>query len=295
MESYFRWAEKNLLGEKLTKTPAGDDLQNTIHQKLNARISDYENRKVVRLRWIPAAAAASVMLAVTVAALLRNKPAQISWLTLQNKTGQAQLRYLPDSSKVWLNSGTTLSYISGFEGNSRDMVLEGEAYFEVIRNENKPFIVRSQGIHTKVLGTRFNVKAYPQMSRVAVTVISGKVGVEKDGEKQSTVFLKANQQAIFDKTSKALGRSKDLNAGEQIAWQSGRLVFFDAPLQEVLLAISNKYGQTIQAPEQFKRCRIYFEFSDEQFAETLSLLEKLTESKIEDVDGTYRLNGKGCQ
>ncbi|REA63647.1 hypothetical protein DSL64_04195 [Dyadobacter luteus] len=294
MERYFRRAEKDLFKAETSYMANESEVNESIYEKLNARIQARETRRVISLRRLPIAAAASIILVAGITLFFQRKAPVSSFQTLQNNSRQAQLSYLPDSSKVWLNTGSTIRYIAGFQGASREILLDGEAYFEVKRNELKPFVVKSHGIKTQVLGTRFNVKAYAQMNRVAVTVISGKVGVGLEDKQQSSVFLKANQQAVYDKASRNLSQIDDLNAHEQISWQSGRLVFFNTPLPEVLLGIFHKYGKKINSSADFDRCRIYFELSDETFAEMLILLEKLTESKVKTINGVYQLTGKGC-
>lgn len=120
-------------------------------------------------------------------------------MTITAQKGQKTTVTLPDGSRVWVNSGSTLSYGSRYNQKERIINLEGEAYFEVAKNKNAPFIVRSHGFSVKALGTAFEVKAYPEDKQIAVALIRGKVEV---GDNYSKVFLMPNQRVVYDCTSK---------------------------------------------------------------------------------------------
>jgi len=295
LKQYFKWTERNLLEQPASRVQDESEVRDSIYEKIKERIDTTPAQREIPYRWMHLAAAASILVVIGLIIWFPSTPPALSWQKLENRSQTVRFAYLPDSSKVWLNAGTTLKYPAHFRGPFRNVALEGEAYFEVVRDEEKPFLVQSQGVTTRVLGTRFNVKAYPQMERVAVTVVSGKVGVLGEGKENKSILLTANQQAVYHKLSKALSQQADMDAQNEIAWQSGRLVFHNTPLPEVLLAIYHKYGQKIESSAAFDRCSIYFEFSDETFKETLNLLEKLTGSSIKNINGTYEMTGNGCQ
>ena len=125
---------------------------------------------------------------------------------------------LPDSSVVVLNSGSTLSYPDKFETASRTVKLTGEAFFEVKRNSRRPFYVQTKDVTIKVLGTKFNVKSYPDELTSETTLVSGSVEIsqnntENDKTKKKTtapIYLKPNQKAIFTRTT-GITELKDLN------------------------------------------------------------------------------------
>jgi ferric-dicitrate binding protein FerR (iron transport regulator) len=112
---------------------------------------------------------------------------------------------LPDSSVVVLNSGSSLSYPDKFEAGSRTVVLNGEAFFEVKKNKHRPFFVKTKDITIRVLGTKFNVKSYPDEITTETTLVSGKVEILKNSDLANidknktiaTIVLKPNQKAIF--------------------------------------------------------------------------------------------------
>jgi transmembrane sensor len=114
---------------------------------------------------------------------------------------------LSDGTKVWLNSGSTLKYPSVFLANKREIYLEGEAYFDVTHDKERPFIVNTSEIHIKVLGTKFNVKSYPDENLIETTLVSGSIEIEakQQGEKTKRLLrLEPNQKATFSRTTNNL-------------------------------------------------------------------------------------------
>lgn len=113
--------------------------------------------------------------------------------------GEKSYLQLPDGTKVWLNSCTTIQYAEDYGRSNRNIHLSGEAYFEVARNEKKPFIVKANGIDVKALGTAFNISAYPEDTQLITTLFSGKVAVQPTLTKQQ-IMLAPNQVAIYYKS-----------------------------------------------------------------------------------------------
>jgi len=157
----------------------------------------------------------------------------LSAANLQEKEvgkGQVSKVTLEDGTKVWLNAGTKLSYPKHFASDSRKVTLIGEAYFEVLHLAKKPFIIQSGAVKTVVLGTSFNISAYPDDQKVEVTVLTGKVAVitpEKSTSKTNTVFLTPNQKITYKAAGLKTAPVKVL-AKESIRWKQGKLVFKSA-------------------------------------------------------------------
>lgn len=150
--------------------------------------------------------------------------------------GQYQL-ILADGSKVWLNAGSEMSYTEGFGKADRRLSLQGEAYFEVAKNENIPFIVHVKGQEIRVLGTAFNVNAYSDESLVKTTLQEGSLVVSNDKQK---FVLKPNQQAVLDKEANKMA-TRDVNAVTVIAWKDGIFNFHGMSLEECLRIIARWY------------------------------------------------------
>ena len=128
---------------------------------------------------------------------------QIAWAEIHSTMGSRVSFNLPDGTRGWLNSGSTLKYALNFE-ESRKVELEGEAYFDVTPDKSHPFYVRTPEVQIRVLGTTFNLRAYPDDKTVETTLLTGMLEIqtlsETDGNKQ-TIVLKPNQKATFQKST----------------------------------------------------------------------------------------------
>lgn len=120
--------------------------------------------------------------------------------TLSAENGSRTRTILPDGSTVWVNAGSHISFDNDFKGQTREVTLNGEAYFDVVKNPQQPFIVHVSGYDIRVLGTAFNVKSYPDDKTIETTLLRGLVQVTKQGEtKQRPIFLHPNEKLILDK------------------------------------------------------------------------------------------------
>ena len=107
---------------------------------------------------------------------------------------------LPDGSTVWLNAGSRLTYDSLYGTTLREVTLSGEAYFDVVKNPKKPFIIHTGKINIRVLGTVFNVKSYPEEQTIETSLIKGSIEVSFPSQPSKKIILKPNQKLIIDKT-----------------------------------------------------------------------------------------------
>ena len=146
---------------------------------------------------------------------------------------------LADGTLVCLNAGSKLRFPVQFNGSTRRVELEGEGYFQVVRNEKKPFVVGASGVDITVLGTEFNVSNYPENMDVQTTLIKGKVKVTPLCDENSYV-LQPGEQAVFNKKSGEMTVS-NVDVSYAIAWREGRLRFRDRPLEEIMNFISRWY------------------------------------------------------
>lgn len=163
------------------------------------------------------------------------------------KGGRANTVILSDGTKVILNAATTLRYPPRFNGENRQVYLEGEAYFEVTENEEKPFIVKLAKQDITVLGTTFNVQAYENDPYSVVTLLSGRVMLEafnKFGESTGRMFMKPNQRALSDNKSGSVSLS-DVNASLANTWINGEYKFKDESLSSIIKRLENYYNVQI--------------------------------------------------
>ncbi len=161
-----------------------------------------------------------------------------------NTTSGAEYRLiLSDGTKVRLNSETELSYPVNFSGIERKVVLKGEAYFEVHPDPHKPFIVETEDISTTVLGTSFNIKAYPEEKTITTTLISGRVSVgpAKSDTALHSVILEPGMQSEWDKRNRNL-KTVRANISHAISWIEGIYILNGTDLKTLLPVLSRWYG-----------------------------------------------------
>lgn len=207
---------------------------------------------------------------------------------------------LPDGTKIWLNENTRLSYREDFV--NRTVELEGEAFFDVAHQEDNPFVILSGEVETTVLGTAFNLRAYPGEDRVEVTVQRGKVQLAKkkdDQNEQATVtpvILEAGNRGVFD-----LAEQKVVKFEEQVinadAWKTGILNFDGLSMDEVITVLQRYYNVTFEVKnEAILNCSVtnlYFE--KESLDTVLSGLAYVMHLNFKQPsDSVIVLNGKGC-
>lgn len=153
---------------------------------------------------------------------------------------------LADGSTVWLNSFGKLKYPSEFSSEKREVWLEGEAFFEITKNPEKPFIIHAQNSLTQVLGTSFNIRAIPDEKEVVVTVIEGKVAFyNKAKDNGKSLELIAGDKGILNKNNSNLKKHKNADSNF-LSWKTGILDFNNMPLQEVIRELSEYYNTDIE-------------------------------------------------
>lgn len=151
--------------------------------------------------------------------------------------GQYQLT-LADGSKVWLNAGSELAYTTGFGKANRMLSLKGEAYFQVRKNEQLPFIVHTHEQAIEVLGTSFNVSAYPEESLVKTTLQEGSLAVSNAIQK---LILQPNQQSVLDKDVNKMN-VQDVDAASVVAWKDGVFDFHGMSVEDCMRVIARWYA-----------------------------------------------------
>ncbi|POY34699.1 anti-sigma factor [Solitalea longa] len=161
--------------------------------------------------------------------------------TLTTANGEVYTLILPDNSKVWMNAASSISYTPMLmDKGVRRVRLEGEAYFEVVKDKAHPFIVESAGQKVEVLGTHFNVNAYSDESSVITTLLEGSVRVtsEKNGISAKNVMLKPNQQSV---TAANIIHVSEVNTREAVAWKNGLFYFNNTAIQNVMRQVERWY------------------------------------------------------
>ena len=199
--------------------------------------------------------------------------------------GKRSFIQLSDGTKVWINSGSRLIFQPVFKGNKREVLLEGEAYFEVAKDAKKPFYVRTDAYNVKVYGTRFDVQAYKSDNEYNTILLEGKVSLEmKQGAANSKEhFLLPNQKASLSDPKDELLITEVANIDNYTAWKDGYLIFKNEPFPELLKRVSRYYNIGIVPDNQvnIKRVSGKLDLKDnpERVLDGLAIISKSRYSK----------------
>ncbi|MBW8330878.1 MAG: DUF4974 domain-containing protein [Prolixibacteraceae bacterium] len=216
---------------------------------------------------------------------------EIKYNTLKIPRGGEYFLILSDSTKVWLNSETTLRFPVQFAADVRSVELTGEAYFEVMKNTKIPFIVNSGNQSIKVLGTQFNVSSYPENQNIYTTLVEGNVEVSMSNNPQIKLTLKPNEQSVLNSNSNQI-QKRTVDVNQYVAWKDGRFVFSGQPLVEIMGTLSKWYDvQVVFSNEKDKK--LMFTGNLERYAdfgEILAKIEKTNEVSFVIENNTITIN-----
>lgn len=217
-----------------------------------------------------------------------------TWSRLTNATRSIRKHTLADGSAVWLSPGTELRYAPTFGQARREVTLTGEAFFEVTRDTLRPFVIYAGAMKTEVLGTSFNVRAYPRSPRFEVSVVSGRVAVS-GSRPDDRVLLVKRQQALFNPADARLTRAELPKTAKPYLWEPTTIQFEWASLGEVAQALEKAFDVRITfGNPALKQCRLRADFTDLRLPVILDLLCQATDATYA-LDGrTVRLDGAGC-
>lgn len=166
------------------------------------------------------------------------KPKKVKYNTIEIPRGGEYQLTLSDGTSIWLNSEAVIKYPVVFSENIREVFIEGEAFFEVARDENTPFVVNTSKMRVDVLGTSFNVRAYSNEDKISTTLVHGKVMITQCNNKQK-FYLKPCEQFVLAGQESTV---RKVNVEQFIAWKEGRILFEDNPLHEILTDLGRWYN-----------------------------------------------------
>lgn len=266
-------------------------------------------------------AAASVLLAVVSFFWFFNKSSVESNYTAQvqsassayelievkNTKNKPMVVNLSDGSSVVIEQGSKLSYPKVFAGNIREVFFTGEGFFEIARNEKAPFIVRSNKITTKVLGTSFIIKSTESEENAKVIVRSGKVAVYTSDESTTKVLLETSaleglvltpgEEATYTRTSKAVTNSEKIVVSNTAATEKKPIqIFEDTQIKQVFNSLEEYYPiEVIYDQEKLGSCPITARLTDEPLLVKLDLICKAIQAEYTIEDNKVHIRGKGCK
>ncbi len=171
-------------------------------------------------------------------------------VTKSTKSGERSILKLSDGTVVKLNANSSITFKKQFENDKRQVKLSGEAFFEVAHDSLRPFEVLTNDLKKTVLGTTFNVKAYPNQSETMVSLLEGKVEVsdmENRAEERNSVVLSPLQELLYNRQNAEM-RTKPLDK-DKIAWKYGILIFKSATIDEIAATLESWYGVKVLYPK----------------------------------------------
>lgn len=206
-------------------------------------------KKRIRLFWRSAAAVLIPLLLFTTFYFYQERTSLRSLIAREYQVmagkGERASVVLPDGTKVYLNSQSKLTYPASFDVDHRFVNLSGEAYFEVTHDEKSPFIVSTPQAKVKVLGTTFNLYAYPGQEMFEATLVEGKVQVIPDKMPDKAVVLAPRQKVYYDVGTGAL-RVIEADLRVETAWKRGDLLFRSQSFMEIVARLESFYGMNIR-------------------------------------------------
>lgn len=307
-EEVVRWVKKEALNKKgkqwsfedwqsfEPKQETGVDkkynaLLDKIHHEINLRdrIRD-QNRDFAMSRytsWLGKAAAILFipLLGFSLYMLINNKyysseyaDYAVDTLEVITAIGSRTIVQLSDGTEVNLNYGSKIRYPRLFNGDLREIDLEGEAYFNVAHNPELPFVVNAGQLQVKAVGTEFNVKAYADDSEISTTLVNGKVIVEKKmpGEIIQTIGAMVPGQHIVYHSASGRVQSSTGDIEKFIGWKEGKLIFDNEPIYQVAKELSRRFNVEIEVAEDVREYSYTLTFEDDRLFLILDLMTKIT-------------------
>lgn len=208
-------------------------------------------------------------------------------------SNKSQIVELPDGTKVFLNAGASISYPESFSDSERRIDFEGEAYFEVTKNANKPFIITATNIGVEVLGTSFNLKAISRTNDYQLDLKSGKVllysiNSETDSRMEQIVLLPGERGLLSASTNTFL---KEKNSNENyLAWHTGLLVFENAALSDVVKSLEHTYNVNITLDPALDNLKLTARFPNQKIESILETLHIIFSCNIAVNDSSISIN-----
>jgi len=218
---------------------------------------------------------------------------------ISTKNGFKTNLILPDGSKVWLNAGSSLTYDSAYGKNIREVALSGEAFFDVVKNKEKPFIIHASKINVRVLGTEFNVRAYPSDKTTEASLIRGSIEVTFKDKPSSKIILKPNEKIVVDNDRylrdiltnshpvsqeklheipgvdvKKLTYENKTGTIIETSWVENKLIFQDEAFDDLARQLERWYGVSIIFKnDRLKENRLTGSFKNETIRQALDALK----------------------
>lgn len=236
--------------------------------------------------------AASVVLVATLGYFLWFSQFRTNTIEVIAQTWGEEVR-LPDNSLITLNKGAVLTYPKTFSGSNRAISLTGEAFFEITRNENKPFLVNLSQSTVKVLGTSFNINANGNDNKIEVVVNTGKVMFTNSALDESIILTKGEKGTLIKNTNMLTQTfNNDINV---LAWKTRKLIFNNTELDKVIKTINRLYeAQVSFSTDTDKNCNVTVSFENQSLEAVLSVLKLTLDLEYKKSGDVIEIIKTGC-
>ena len=258
-------------------------IYNNIRKDISCKSSKpvFRQKKKRILQWA-AMLILPIITALSVYYFTQNIRSNFHPVTITAQKGEKAEAVLPDGTKVWINSESSIRYDNSFNQKKRVVYLEGEAYFEVATNKKSPFVVQTQSIAVQAIGTSFNIRSYDEDSFIYAVLLEGQVKVTTEEQKQ---ILNVNQRAIFDKSTKKLTVDY-VEAANYVEWKKGNIHFNNQTFSQIAQTLSRIYNVEIEfASEELSLIRFSGTLGSSGIKNALDILS-LTSPMYYDVKDT---------
>jgi ferric-dicitrate binding protein FerR (iron transport regulator) len=291
--SHITYLQELRLGNELTKSALQNKDFNTnkAYSKFQQKISGNSQKTILKRIYISAASVAALLiLFLGIYSILKTNspvPEKIQYTAQEDSISKI---ILPDSSSVFLNSGSTLTYDNTFNNDIRKIALSGEAFFSVQPDSTKPFLVNIENVNIRVLGTSFSVSHDTIAKEILVTVKTGKVTINY---LDTSLLLKKTEQATVNIMQETISK-QPLKTNNSDAWVTGILKFENAPLIQVIESINKHFKYNISiASGELKQKNVYATFNKKDGVELiLRTLALGLSAQYEKNNGEYVLYDK---
>lgn len=214
------------------------------HSEVELPVKNYNQNHIIRvIMRFAAVIIVTACITTILSYLVWNKPKPVLYNQLEVPCGQQAKLTLSDGTRIWLNSKSKLKYPDRFSGLSREVLLDGEGYFEVTHNEKHPFIVKTSTLKVKVLGTSFNVSSYNNDNDMKLTLIKGSVSMLNPENDHEITRIKPNEMAVYSKKDQLLS-VKEVETDLYSSWRHGQFKFRKLSFEEISKRLSRNYNVT---------------------------------------------------
>ena len=258
--------------------------------KLKKELRQIKNtNKVIALSYKNWAVAASLIFLLELSVFFYSISNAVENKQFAVKLGEHAQIKLSDGTKIWLNAGSVLKYPKEFKGDTREVYLSGEAFFDVAKDKKHPFIIHTNKMDTKVLGTSFNVQAYPDQTTQEVSVATGRVNV-KSTVTEENVYVTPGQKVVFKSQDNKLQAFKDVPVNTISLWRKNIMVFEETPLSEVVATINRNYNVAIEVKNKnLNDLKISAYFKELPADQVIGLVCNIINAQYKMESGVYKI------